>query len=144
MDFNIPTTTILYSIEKTIKAYRKLSQYKISQVVSDITVNQALILLLLENSDKTQTKIADLVFKDYASLTRIVKLMIKKAFLVKITDSQDKRKAKLEITEKGKVIIQKLKPIIQRNREIALNSISSEEIEQLYKTLKKLTKNCNS
>ncbi|MFT7900337.1 MarR family winged helix-turn-helix transcriptional regulator [Tenacibaculum ascidiaceicola] len=144
MKFNTPTTTVLYSIEETIKAYRRLSQHNISQIVPDITVDQALILLLLENNDKTQTEIADLVFKDYASMTRIVKLMMNKDYLIKKTDNQDKRKAKLEITEKGKIIIKKLKPIIQVNRETALNTISEEELEQLYKTLQKITKNCNS
>ena len=144
MKFNTPTTTVLYSIEETIKAYRRLSQHNISQIVPDITVDQALILLLLENNDKTQTEIADLVFKDYASMTRIVKLMMNKDYLIKKTDNQDKRKAKLEITEKGKIIIKKLKPIIQVNRKTALNTISEEELEQLYKTLQKITKNCNS
>ncbi|TDQ29821.1 MarR family winged helix-turn-helix transcriptional regulator [Tenacibaculum caenipelagi] len=144
MKFNTPTTTVLYSIEETIKAYRKLSQHNISQIVPDITVDQALILLLLESNDKTQTEIADLVFKDYASMTRIVKLMIKKDYLIKTTDNQDKRKAKLEITEKGKITIKKLRPVIQINRETALNTISEEELEQLYKTLQKITKNCNS
>ncbi|CAM1367788.1 conserved hypothetical protein [Tenacibaculum litoreum] len=144
MKFNTPTTTVLYSIEETIKAYRRLSQHNISQIVPDITVDQALILLLLENNDKTQTEIADLVFKDYASMTRIVKLMMNKDYLIKKTDNQDKRKAKLEITEKGKIIIKKLKPIIQVNRETALSTISEEELEQLYKTLQKITKNCNS
>lgn len=144
MKFNTPTTTVLYSIEETIKAYRKLSQHNISQVVPDITVDQALILLLLENNDKTQTEIADLVFKDYASMTRIVKLMISKNYLIKTTDRKDKRKAKLEITDQGKEIIKKLSPIIQKNRQTALNNVSNEELEQLYKILKKITKNCNS
>ncbi|MEE4000326.1 MarR family transcriptional regulator [Tenacibaculum sp. FZY0031] len=144
MTFNTPTTTVLYSIEETIKAYRKLSQYNISQVVPDITVDQALILLLLENNNTTQTKIADLVFKDYASMTRIVKLMISKNYLIKTTDRKDKRKAKLEITDEGKEIIKKLSPIIQKNRQTALNNVSNEELEQLYKILKKITKNCNS
>ncbi|RSC92651.1 MarR family winged helix-turn-helix transcriptional regulator [Tenacibaculum singaporense] len=144
MRFNTPTTTVLYSIDETIKAYRKLSQHNISQVVPDITVDQALILLLLENNDKTQTEIADLVFKDYASMTRIVKLMISKNYLIKTTDRKDKRKAKLEITDQGKEIIKKLSPIIQKNRQTALNNVSNEELEQLYKILKKITKNCNS
>ncbi|REH52428.1 MarR family transcriptional regulator [Tenacibaculum gallaicum] len=144
MNFNTPTTTALYSIEETIKAYRKLSQHNITQIVPDITVDQALILLILENNNKTQTEIADLVFKDYASMTRIVKLMITKNYLTKTTDSKDKRKAKLEITDHGKEIIKKLKPIIQKNRETALNAISDEELEQLYRTLQKITKNCNS
>lgn len=144
MNFNTPTTTVLYSIEETIKAYRKLSQQNILQVVPDITVDQALILLILENNNKTQTEIADLVFKDYASMTRIVKLMITKNYLTKTTDSKDMRKAKLEITDHGKEVIKKLKPVIQKNRETALNTVSDEELEQLYKTLKKITKNCNS
>ncbi|MDX8554614.1 MarR family transcriptional regulator [Tenacibaculum sp. 1B UA] len=144
MNFNTPTTTVLYSIEETIKTYRKLSQQNILQVVPDITVDQALVLLLLESNYKTQTEIANLIFKDYASMTRIVKLMIKKDYLIKTTDNQDKRKARLEITKKGKIIIKKLKPIIQINRETALNAISDEELEQLYETLKKITKNCNS
>ncbi|MDE1208269.1 MarR family winged helix-turn-helix transcriptional regulator [Tenacibaculum larymnensis] len=144
MNFNTPTTTVLYSIEETIKAYRKLSQHNIAQIVPDITVDQALILLMLENNNKTQTEIADLVFKDYASMTRIVKLMISKNYLIKTTDRKDKRKAKLEITDNGKEIIKKLKPVIQKNRQTALNNVSNKELEQLYKTLKKITKNCNS
>ena len=144
MKFNTPTTTVLYSIEETIKAYRKLSQHNISQVVPNITVDQALVLLLLENNDKTQTEVADLVFKDYASMTRIVKLMISKNYLIKTTDRKDKRKAKLEITDYGKKIIKKLSPVIQKNRQTALNNVSNKELEQLYKILKKITKNCNS
>ena len=140
--FNTPTSTVLYSIEETIKMYRKMSQLIISQIVPDITVDQALILLMLEKNDKTQTEIADLVFKDYASMTRIVKLMVRKEYLTKTTDHQDRRKAKLEITEKGKIIIKRLEPMIKKNRETALNSISSEELSQLYKTLKKITENC--
>ncbi len=142
MSFNTPTSTVLYSIEEAIKAYRKLSQQHISHVVSDITVDQALILLILEDNDKTQTEIADIVFKDYASMTRIIKLMINKNYLIKTVDNLDRRKAKLEITEIGEEKLKKLKPIIKKNREVALGNISDEELKQLYKTLNKITQNC--
>ena len=142
MIFDTPTKTVLYSIEETIKAYRKLSQQNISEMVPDITVDQTLILLILENNDKTQTEIADLVFKDYASMTRIVKLMVDKGYLTKTVNNQDKRKARLEITEKGRRITKKLEPMIEKNRETALNGISDEELKQLYKVLKRITENC--
>lgn len=142
MNFNTPTGTVLYSIEETIKAYRRLSQQNISKIVSDITVDQALILLMVKSSDKSQSEIADLVFKDYASMTRIVKLMTQKGYLKKSVDDKDKRKAKLEITEKGKAVIENLKPAIQLNRETALDNISEEELSQLYTILKKITQNC--
>jgi len=137
------TFTVLYSIEKAIKAYRKLCQFNINTIVSDITVDQTLILMILEKNDKSQSEIGDLVFKDYASITRIVQLMINKNYLQKMTDENDKRKAKLKITDKGQDTIQKLKPIIRINRETALHSLSTDEKEQLFTTLNKITQNCH-
>lgn len=142
MKFNTPTSTALYSIEETIKAYRKLSQKNISSVIPDITVDQALILIVISQSDKSQSEIADLVFKDYASMTRIVSLMISKDYLLKTIDKGDKRKTKLTITEKGRDVIKKLKPMIDKNRETALANISEEELQQMYNTLRKITSNC--
>jgi len=142
MRFDTPTSTVLYSIEETIKAYRRLSQQNISSVVPEITVDQALILIIIDSENKTQTEIADLVFKDYASMTRMITLMINKNYLTKMINDADKRKTKLKITQKGKEIIEKLNPMIKKNREIALNTISDKELKQLFKTLNKITQNC--
>ncbi|MBL6447803.1 winged helix DNA-binding protein [Fulvivirga sp. 29W222] len=144
MKFKTPTSTVLYSIEETIKAYRRLSQKNISEVIPDITVDQALILIVINQNDKTQSEIADLVFKDYASMTRIVNLMVSKDYLDKTVDAEDKRKTKLTITEKGKRVIKKLKPMITKNRETALAGVSEEEMLQLFNILQKITKNCQS
>lgn len=144
MKFDTPTSTVLYSIEETIKAYRRLSQQNISRIVPEITVDQALILIIIDREDKTQSEIADLIFKDYASMTRIIKLMINKNYLTKTIDDADKRKAELKITQSGKEIIEKLNPIIIKNREIALNTLSEKELEQLFKILNKITQNCKT
>lgn len=144
MKFETPTSTVLYSIEETIKAYRRLSQQNISNIVPEITVDQALILIIIDREDKTQSEIADLVFKDYASMTRIIKLMINKNYLTKAIDDADKRKAELKITQSGKEIIEKLNPVIKKNREIALNTLSEQELKQLFKILNKITQNCKT
>jgi len=144
MNLDTPTNTVLYSIEEAIKAYRKLCQKNISQIIPDITVDQGLILMMLDNTDKTQSEIADLIFKDYASMTRIIKLMINKNYLIKTTSNEDKRKVELHITNKGKKVLKQLAPIIQENRNTALNNISEGEMEQLYKTLRKITNNCKA
>lgn len=144
MKFETPTSTVLYSIEETIKAYRRLSQQNISSIVPKITVDQALILIIIDREDKTQSEIADLVFKDYASMTRIIKLMIDKNYLTKTIDDADKRKAELKITQSGKEIIEKLNPVIKKNREIALNTLSEQELKQLFKILNKITQNCKT
>ena len=142
MNFNTPTSTVLYSIEETIKAYRKLCQRNISSIEPGITVDQALILLIIRENDLSQTEISDLVFKDYASMTRIIKLMIDKGYLGKSIDKVDKRKAKLRITRKGKELVEKLTPCIQENRKIALVNISEAEQNQLFSILRKITQNC--
>jgi DNA-binding MarR family transcriptional regulator len=144
MKFETPTSTVLYSIEETIKAYRRLSQQNISSIVPKITVDQALILIIIDREDKTQSEIADLVFKDYASMTRIIKLMINKNYVTKAIDDADKRKAELKITKNGKEIIEKLNPVIIKNREIALNTLSEQELKQLFEILTKITQNCKT
>jgi len=143
MEHSNPTGTVLYTIEQTIKEYRKISQKNIKKIVSDITVDQCLLLIILnEKADYSQKEIAELIFKDNASITRIIELMVKKDYLTRKINESDRRKFTLEITEKGKNTIKLLSPVILKNRETALNGLSSEEIEMLDKILKKIIINC--
>jgi DNA-binding MarR family transcriptional regulator len=140
-----PTGTVLYTIEQTIKEYRKISQKNIEKIVSDITVDQCLVLIILnEDSDFSQKEIADLIFKDKASITRIVELMVKKDYLIRGMNELDRRKFNLEITEKGKNTIELLSPIIKQNRKTALFGLSANEIELLDKILCKIISNCKN
>jgi len=143
MKLKNPTGTVLYTIEKTIKEYRKIAQRNIGKIVDDITVDQALILIILDqNSDYSQKEIAELIFKDNASITRIIELMVKKNYLTRKINESDRRKFNLEITEKGKKTIESLSPVIQTNRQTALEGLTQDEIEFLDKTLNKIITNC--
>lgn len=145
MKKNNPTGTVLYSIEQTIKEYRKISQKNISKIVSDITVDQCLVLLILnKHTEYSQKEIASLIFKDNASITRIIELMVKKEYLTRKINELDRRKFNLEITEKGKTTIELLAPVIELNRRTALNGLSTTEIEQLDKILDKIISNCKN
>lgn len=140
---NNPTGTVLYTIEQTIKEYRKISQKNISQIVSDITVDQCLLLIILDkNATYSQKEIAELIFKDNASITRIIELMVQKKYLIRKINESDRRKFKLELTEKGKKTIKLLTPIIHKNRQDALEGLSKNEIELLDKLLAKIISNC--
>ncbi len=143
MKNNNPTGTVLYTIEQTIKEYRKISQKNISQIVSGITVDQCLLLIILDkNSTYSQKEIAELIFKDNASITRIIELMVQKKYLIRKINELDRRKFSLEITEKGKKTIELLTPIIHKNRQDALKGLSKNEIELLDKLLAKIISNC--
>lgn len=142
MNLNNPFATIFYSIEEAIKAYRKLSLKEIKNVIPDITVDQALILQMINNKQQTQTEIADLIFKDYASMTRIVGLMTKKDYLIKTINEKDRRVSILKITHKGELALKQLIPIINQNRETALKGLKLEDLNNLKNTLNKINQNC--
>jgi len=138
-----PTGTVLYTIEETIKVYRKISQKNIRKIVDDITVDQCLVLIILhENINYSQKEIAELIFKDNASITRIIELMVKKDYITREINELDRRKFNLEITKKGKKTIELLAPIIQQNRQTALHGLSAGEIELLNTLLNKIITNC--
>lgn len=145
MKLKNPTGTVLYTIEQTIKEYRKISQKNIAKIVSDMTVDQGLVLLILnENSNYSQKDIAGLIFKDNASITRIIELMVKKDYLVRTVNELDRRKFNLEITEKGRNTVELLSPAIKLNRTTALDGLSENEIELLDTLLNKIITNCKT
>ncbi|WP_169051674.1 MarR family winged helix-turn-helix transcriptional regulator [Flavobacterium sp. H122] len=138
-----PTGTVLYLIEQAIKEYRKVSQRNISKIVKDITIDQCLVLIILNHDDQiSQNELANLIFKDNASITRMIELMVKKDYINRTIHKEDRRKFNLEITEKGKKTLELINPIVILNRETALNGLSLEEINLLDKTLNKIISNC--
>lgn len=140
-----PDFTVLYTIEKAIKAYRKFSQINISKRLNDITVDQTLLLLFIDkNPELTQKELARLVFKDYASVTRIIELMVKKDYLQRHIHVNDRRRFKLKITEKGQKAITTLAPVINKNRKTALDGLSQNDTDQLQKLLEKIIVNCHN
>jgi DNA-binding MarR family transcriptional regulator len=138
----IPSKTVFYTIEKTIKSYRKFASQNFLKVVDDITIDQILILQYLNAfPDLNQKEIADLVFKDNASLTRMIDLMVNKQFLKRSMNTEDRRRFKIEITPKGKEVLNKLEPLIGENRKKAFSGITDEELIQLDITLNKILSN---
>ncbi|CAA9201011.1 MarR family winged helix-turn-helix transcriptional regulator [Flavobacterium collinsii] len=145
MKLKNPTGTVLYSLEKAIKEYRRLAQKNITEVVKDITVDQCLVLIILnDNPDISQNELANLIFKDSASITRMIELMVKKEYITRTIHLEDRRKFNLEITKKGIKTLQEIEPVIELNRQTALEGLSLEEIVLLDKTLHKIIINCKN
>jgi DNA-binding MarR family transcriptional regulator len=145
MQLKNPTGTVLYTIEQAIKEYRKIAQKNISKIIKDITIDQCLVLIILNKNAKiSQNELANLIFKDNASITRMIELMVKKEYLIRTIHQEDRRKFNLEVTEKGIKTIELLEPIVQLNRQTALFGLSLEEIVLLDKTLNKIIINCKT
>jgi len=143
MNLALPSETIFHVVESTIKEYRKFAQKNISEKIKDITIDQGLVLLFLnDHPDLTQKEIAELVFKDNASMTRMINTMVQKKHLKRSMNKEDRRRYKIEITKKGKQVLETLPPIIHHNRNASLKGITKNELKQLEIILGKIKTNC--
>lgn len=145
MIFDTPTHGVLYLLEEAIKEYRRFCQQQIEAVIPDITVDQCLVLIVLDKKPYlSQKEIATLIFKDAASVTRMIDLMVRNGFLDRTMNTRDRRKFNLCITSKGRRALRKLEPAIRLNRETALQGFSEKETTELYRSLQKIIQNCRS
>ncbi len=133
-----------YTIDKAIRTYRMYAQKKLKENGFTITIDQWLIIKsILENPGISQLELGEKVFKDNASVTRIIELLVNAHYLKKETHPSDRRKSNLIVTEEGKSVIENVYEVVLQNRRTALNGISMEELEILNKTLKTIINNCN-
>lgn len=143
MPTNTPTQTVLYTLEQAIKAYRKLCQQNLDRVVDNLTVDQALTLVVLDKYPAlNQQQLAERVFKDKASLTRIIELLVQKGLVSRAIHATDRRKFDLHLSAQGRLMLGQLTDTIGLNQQAALRGLAAEELAQLHATLLKVIANC--
>ncbi|MGV3460897.1 MAG: MarR family winged helix-turn-helix transcriptional regulator [Flavobacterium sp.] len=139
------SSIVFYTIDKSIKSYRQYAQKQLKAAGFDLTIDQWLVLKSIEeDSEAKQQDIAEKAFKDVASITRIIELLVQKEYLSREFHTTDRRRFKLLLTKKGSETLQKMQTYIYRNRNEALEGISQKDIKQLSKTLNQIIENVNS
>ncbi|MFD2935454.1 MarR family winged helix-turn-helix transcriptional regulator [Spirosoma flavum] len=136
---------VFYSLEKAIKLYRQFAQRRLNQHGFDITIDQWLILTAVRDQpDWTQQQIAKTVFKDVASVTRMIDLLVKKQYLTRIGNSDDRRRFTLTLTDTARQLLDAMQPVIVNNRQCALQNLDEQQLTHLQNMLHLLIKNCQS
>jgi MarR family transcriptional regulator, transcriptional regulator for hemolysin len=132
-----------YTIDKAIRTYRIYAQKKLKEYGFKITIDQWLVIKsILENPNITQQEIGEIVFKDNASVTRIIEILVKSEYLERSVNEEDRRKSNLKVTYSGKQIIKKVHGLVLENRKNALAGVTLNELDILNKTLNQIIKNC--
>ncbi len=136
-------SVLFYYIEKAIKSYRQYAQRELRNAGLTITVDQWLILSCLsENTDIGTKELAERIFKDAASITRIVAALEDSKYLIRYVNKNDKRKSILVITEQGKEIVQVASPVVHKYRNAALKGIGIAKEEHVKMVMKTIIQNC--
>ena len=134
---------LFYSLESASKAYRRFAQARLNESGIDITIDQWLVLnTIRESPDITLQQVGTTVFKDFASVTRIVQLLERKGLLRRKPHPSDGRRSELVLSTAGEALIRKVEPIAQANRRHALAGIDAEQITRLREVLKQIVENC--
>jgi MarR family transcriptional regulator for hemolysin len=135
---------LFYYIEKAIKSYRQLAQRELKNAGLPITVDQWLTLnCIFENPDISQKELAEIIFKDNASITSIIDLLVNEKYLKKTAHDGDKRKSKITITERGQETIKAASLVVHNYRNSALKGIGIAKEDHVKAVMKTIISNCN-
>ena len=133
---------VFYSIEKAIKSYRQFAQKELKRNGLDITVDQWLVLKSLSDHPRvSQKELAAMVFKDAASVTRILSLLVKAGFIKSTIHNGDHRRTSLSITPNGNRMIRNAETVVKQYRSKALQNIPKKDIRHLNDVLGQLITN---
>ena len=133
---------IFYTLDKAIKSYRQYAQKQLRKAGITLTIDQWLILTnLQDNPEISQQELSARVFKDTASVTRIIDLLVKSELLDREVHADDRRRKSLSVTPKGLEILEKVRPVVLKNRATALEGLEKEELKALRKHLLLIIRN---
>jgi len=139
------SNVIFYSLDKAIRQYRKMAQANIDRASIAITIDQWLVLRVIqEHDDLTQTDIAERVFKDQASVARIISLLTGRGLLAAVPLPSDGRRSQLRVTEEGERVLEAVQPVVLSNRAVALKGLSEDDLTVLRGLLDRIYANCSS
>jgi DNA-binding MarR family transcriptional regulator len=134
---------LFYSLDRAIRQYRKFAQINIDRAGIDITVDQWLVLRVIdEHDDLTQADIAERVFKDQASVARMIALLLKRGLLRAEPLPHDGRRSRLRVTATGQDTLVAVQPVVLSNRATALKGLSETTLQQVRQTLERIYTNC--
>lgn len=136
---------IFYTLEKAIKSYRQYAQRRFNEAGVYITIDQWLVLSYIsQNGECYQHEIASAVFKDNASVTRIIEILVGSGFLTRSIHEKDRRRYRLRLTDEGRQLIKKAQKIVQQYRSAGIRHIDPEELRTTEKVLKQMIENCSA
>lgn len=133
---------LFYTIDKSIKTYRQFAQKRIKDAGYSVTIDQWLVLKnIQEFPGINQQDLSKKVFKDNASVTRIIELLVQSQLLERSVNEGDRRRTFITITQQGLKTLQDVQEIVLQNRAKALKGLDSQELKELKKNLQKIIDN---
>ncbi len=129
-----------------IRAAKKLqNEVGFKTGVLDLSVSEASALLIIDSQkDPSQVDIALKLHLKPASVVTLVDELEKLALVTRTTTQNDRRKYQINLTEKGKEEVKKIKSQTSMIENYIKNILTANELEVLFNALEKLTMSLES
>ena len=130
---------------KTVKIIEYHFQEALNKQEIDLTKEQMIVLKkLYDTAGLNQNELAFLTLRSKSSLTRLLSKMENKKYIIRKQSNEDKRVNNVYLTDLGKEIFKKTKPVIKYMIETMEQNITRTEKNQIIKILKQIQLNFNS
>lgn len=108
----------------------------------DITSTQASILLLLKRGALSGADLAREYGLDASAVTRLLDKLEQRGLVTRVRSSADRRVVNLQLTDEGRLIVARLKPLYIQVMERMLAGFTQEEAGFLKSLLRRIIVNC--
>src|SRR5690554_3275361 len=131
-----------FLLDRTARRVKQYAQSKFKLGDFDVTVDQWLVLKNLEENEMlSQTELANLVFKDHPTLTRIIDILCKKGYIERVPHPNDRRSFQLLLTPDGVQKVEALKPKVAAIREKAWENLGQRDFQEFKRILNTIYNN---
>jgi|SRR5690349_23681217 len=131
-----------FLLDRTSRRVKQYAQQRFKEMGFNITVDQWLVMKhLYEHEEMKQNELAELIFKDNPTLTRIIDLLCKKGLTVRTLHPSDRRSFIVSLTKEGIKKVEQLKPKVKDVRFKAWEGLSERDFNQFKKILNTIYQN---
>jgi DNA-binding MarR family transcriptional regulator len=131
-----------FLLDRTARRVKQYAQQRFKELDLNITVDQWLLLKhLYENDAMKQNELAEILFKDNPTLTRIIDLLCDKGLAIRKMHPTDRRSFQVELTKEGRKKVEQTKPKIKTIRLKAWEGLSERDFTHFKKVLNAIYKN---
>ena len=132
-----------FLIEVASRQIKQALQRKLQVAGLDITVDQWVVMDKLWQNPMSQIQVAEAVYKDAPTVTRIIDLLCQKGFAKRAMDPTDRRRFVVTLTEAGNTLYLKIRPIVADFRNTGWQGLSQADYQHLHRIMSSIMLNFN-
>lgn len=131
--FLLERTTRIAKLSFT-KAFKKLGV--------DITPEQWIVLDKLDsNKEMSQKEIGNESFKNAPTISRIIDNLVRKGFVSRMSEENDRRKTAISLTNEGKKLVGKCRAEVDNLRDLSWNNLSEKDYKEFNRIIDQIFEN---